>query len=279
MTLGLVDMLEKYAAVTFLQVIEATELMTELTIDPIAWANRPKGSIFNLVGDFHTTVSIWQNDSSWLDTCGRVNKFCLLAGCPKAFQNPFDSIDALRAIALQPFGREAQLQAETKLLGERIEEMKRELEKKDEKIKEQDEKLAKHSKIVTCLSYRHLMEQLPGPGPGQSGPRWADFWTDAIGNAMATTRTDHPLVGFLQKYGQHNRTENRIKTDGGAMYGLLSTDIHHYNGGRVYDVNSLLWPELHGGVIKALAPDPKNFTKSGDIETVDWVKERARYDP
>ena len=62
----------------------------------------------------------------------------------------------------------------------------------------------------------------------------------------------------------------QIQEVGEGLYGILSTNIHHFQG--VYNVDPSQWDELRGEILQGLCP--MHFRADGRL---DWDLERARY--
>lgn len=183
----------------------------------------------------------------------KVAHFCLLAGCPMSAQNPATNLELLREhIASRPSAtREAELRRE-------IDELRR------ESLLQQ--------RIITNLTFRHLLENLP-PGTAKhrsATARWTDFFRDALRNAQNRRRTNpqpHPFDSLLHKY----RDIAQIETAGTLLYGTLGTNIHHFS--NQYTILGDQWNALEYEIMQALTPLTTNIF-AGEP---DWQKERQRY--
>jgi hypothetical protein len=205
---------------------------------------------------FMEALKDFKHDPQWLYACARVKRFCLLAGSPTTSVDPFRSIDALRAVAIDPSSssRESRLEAEIQQLREQN--------------KSYEERIRLQSRIITNLSYRHLMEHLPCHKSGSNTANWKAFWRHALQNAGQNA--EHPLAVLRTRFGSDQRMLEQIQKVGEDMYSTLSTNIHHFQG--VYNMEPSQWDELPGAILQALAP--KNLTADGGVE---WVAERSRY--
>ncbi len=186
-------------------------------------------------------------------TSSRVAHLCLLAGCPSSARNPFRNVELLREhTASRPSAmREAELRRE-------IEELRR------ESLLQQ--------RIITNLTFRHLLENLPPATTKHRSAtvRWTDFFRDAlkkVQNQSQMNSQPHPFDALLHKYT--NTTQ--IETVGTGLYGTLSTNIHHFSS--QYTILGDQWNALEYEIMQALTPIPSNIP-AGEP---DWQKERQRY--
>ena len=179
--------------------------------------------------------------------------------------NVYENIEVLREISIQHSGRETELLSEIKILKEAV-------DAKDDELKQQ-------RRIIEDLSYRHIMENIidPGKWTGNYASDWRTFWDDAVNSAnsvqnRAPRKPSSPLVGLINQFGAGN--VGMIKGTGGAMYGAISTNIHHYgaatNGIYRLQCQRDMMPEE---IMKALAPPTKNIQNN----EVNWNAERTRF--
>ena len=163
-----------------------------------------------------------ENSRNWHDICQGLRKFALLVGRPKAYSNPFETINALRDFTLRASSasREANLLVEIAQLRKQI--------------KVNETRNRSQSRIIANLGYRHLLEHLPGPPPKNASntAHWQAFWSQAVQNTDRSTT--HPLTALLQRFGNDKRMLAQIQKVGEGMYGTLSTTIHHFQG--VYNI-------------------------------------------
>lgn len=181
----------------------------------------------------------------------RVADFCLRAGCPAPKRDALGNTYALRAHLSRGSGIETELRKE-------IEELRR--------------TTRKQQRIITNLSFRHLLEMLPPPstGPATSTVRWKSFFVGALLKAQtvqAQQGTGHPLVPLLKKYPKLKQLEEA----GTNLYGTLSTNIHHYTG--EFRIEEDQWDALQVDLLTALVPQAQNQSDTG----VDWNQERRRF--
>lgn len=204
-------------------------------------------------------------DPRWLRACNKVNEFCLRAGSAGVTENVFENIEVLREIPIRSPGRETGLLAEIKILKERV-------DAKDDESKQQ-------RRIIEDLSYRHLMENIidPQKWTGNYASDWRTFWDDAVNSASsarnrAPRKPSSPIVELINQFGPGNIA--MIKGTGGAMYGAISTNIHHY-GDTVNGVYQLQCQrdKLPEEIMKALTPLTINIQNN----KVDWLAERTRF--
>ena len=206
-----------------------------------------------------------RDDPRWLRACNKVNKFCLRAGSARVKHNVFENIEMLREISIRHPGRETELLAEIKILKERV-------DAKDEELKQQ-------RRIIEDLSYRHLMENITDPQKwtGNYASDWRTFWDDTVNSAIsvqnrAPRKPSSPIAGLINQFGPGSI--GMIKGTGGAMYGAISTNIHHYgvtmNGVYQLQCQRDKMPEE---IMKALTPLTTNIQNN----KVDWTAERTRF--
>ena len=183
----------------------------------------------------------------------KVADFCLRAGCPAVTQNPLDNISTLRAHLTRGSAAEIELRKEL----------------------EQLRKLTLfQQRIITNLTFRHLLEMLPPPPSSKSSSataRWKSFFTSAIRNAEAQQvheTSNHPLLPLLRK---HPKKVKEIEHTGGNLYGVLSTNIHHFQG--EFEIGADQWNQLEGDILRALTPLDQNRSDAG----VEWDEERRRF--
>ena len=211
------------------------------------------------------TLRELRHDFHWLRACNKVNEFCLLAGSARVTANVFENIEMLRETAFRNRGRETELLAEIKILKERV-------DAKDEELKQQ-------RRIIEDLSYRHLMENIidPQKWTGNYASDWRTFWDEAVNSASsvpnrAPRKPSSPIIGLINQFGPGSI--GTIKGTGGAMYGAISTNIHHYgdtmNGVYQLQCQRDKMPEE---IMKALTPLTTNIQNN----KVNWTAERTRF--
>lgn len=194
--------------------------------------------------DFHTD---YQAISS------KVANFCLLAGSPSIVHDPLRDVQHLREhlSSDQSAIREAELRRE-------IEELRKATQTQQ--------------RIITNLTFRHLLENLPLPtGKSVSSTaRWTSFFKHALKNAHNQSHANiqqHPLHAVLQKHA----SLVQVEAVGTSLYSTFSTNIHHFSS--QYTVIESQWNALESDIMKALTPLPSNVTATD----IDWQKERMRY--
>lgn len=179
----------------------------------------------------------------------KVANFCVLAGCPAPVQDPLINIHNLRQyLASNPSEiREAALRRE-------IEDLRKTTQSQQ--------------RIITNLTFRHLLENLPPAANGTtSTARWSSFFRSALNNVPKQGHHMHPLKDILLKYSN----SKQIETVGVGLYGTFSTNIHHFTS--QYAIIDSQWNALEMDIMKALVPLPSNAT----LTEVDWSEERKRY--
>lgn len=127
-------------------------------------------------------------------------------------------------------------------------------------------------RIITNLTFRHLLENLPPPPSKRmsSSARWPHFFRNALKTAQNQTGTEsppHPLASVLRKYPN----ASQLETVGVRLYSTFSTNIHCSSS--QYTVADSQWNSLEGDIIKAFIPAPSNDNADG----TDWQGERQRY--
>lgn len=204
-------------------------------------------------------------DLRWRRACNKVNNFCLGAGSARVTDNVFENIEVLREKSIRYPQRETELLAEINIL-------KESLDAKDEELKQQ-------RRIIEDLSYRHLMENIidPQKWTGNYASDWRTFWETAVNSASsvqnrAPQKPRSPIVGLINQFGAGSI--GMIKGTGGAMYGSISTNIHHYdnavNGVYQLQCQRDMMPEE---IMKALTPLTTNIQNN----KVNWTAERTRF--
>lgn len=181
------------------------------------------------------------------------------------YGNVYENIEALREISIRHPGRETELLAEIKILKEAV-------DAKDDGLRQQ-------RRIIEDFSYRHLIENIidPQKWTGNYASDWRTFWDDAVNSATsvqnrAPRKPSSPLVGLINQFGAGN--VGMIKGTGGAIYGAISTNIHHYGAAT----NGIYWLQCQGDkmpeeIMKALTPLATNIQNN----KVDWKAERTRF--
>lgn len=169
--------------------------------------------------------SLWRMDAYVLAKAirQRVKQFCIQVGCPHPASIIFN-VNSLREMALSKMSKpEASLQKTMDAL----------LKQNQQPQKEVDKLKLTRDSIITCLAYRHALEQLCSDMtyvPGASNPKrpsrthqWQAFWKKATGNAetdaghsFAALKRD-PLLPWSQ-----------IRDAGNDLFARLSANIHHF---------------------------------------------------
>ena len=181
----------------------------------------------------------------------RTADFCLRAGMPAPRRDALDNIYALRTHLSRGSGVE--------------EELRKEIEGLRGTARQQQ-------RIITYLSFRHMLEMLPPPSSAatSSTAKWKTFYVSALQKAQTMQKQQnlsHPFTALLQKYPK----VKQIEETGTNLYGTLSTNIHHYAG--EFKVESDQWDSLQVDLMTALIPLAHNKTDAG----VDWSQERQRF--
>lgn len=157
---------------------------------------------------------------------------------------------------------------------------KKKLQEDKEKFQKDKEKLTKRleifDRVVTDMSYRHLLEMLPmvrnaatgtsiEPNP-KSTPEWQAFWKEAW--AAAERGKNGPLNDLYVQSNKRKRT--LIEEEGGRLYGILSANMQDFE--QEYNIDMAVRDRIPGLILSALKP--QNFTSDGDV---DWDKEVRRF--
>lgn len=149
------------------------------------------------------------------------------------------------------------------------------------KNKRNEDLLRSQTRIVTCLSFRHLLERLPPLPRDGSQPsntqRWKAFWNQAAENAasfekcpVAVDPEKHPLAALFQAYRNDLGAMEGIVLAGRKMYSTLSDQIHRYQGD--FRVDEEHWKHFPYAVLQAIKP-----VNIDSEDNVDWGKEYGRY--
>ena len=116
------------------------------------------------------------------------------------------------------------------------------------------------------------MEHLPRRGPTQSySDAWRNFWSVAWRNAENEVRRmiaghgpaqpQPPLTQVVLDFESNPGNESAAKRAGQSLYGTLSNNIHHFQGG--YEVIDDQWDNTVAAVLRALAQ--VHFCPGGDV--------------
>jgi hypothetical protein len=204
--------------------------------------------------------SVVQRGEPWSQLCGNINMFCEQLGGTAEPYNPLQSIAKLRELQK---GSEL-----VKELQDKIKQLNGDLERKNEE-------LGKHRRIIACLTFRRVLEQLP-EHPNKRWDYtvdWANFWMPAM--EAADKNPDHPLRPVLKQFGEKPGFD-RIHEIGESLYEDMSTDIHHFNGGGFYEVREDIWSAPQCAILRVLIPKAEDVDKDG---TINWEKWRHRFLP
>lgn len=201
--------------------------------------------------------------------CGRLRILCKEAGVPetKLDDDAKLSIDELKA-HLHKRDPEYTVELSRSLLKE-----------KDQEIKTLTQEKREQARIITCLTFRHLLERLPG-GPNTNSTReWQTFLNnDILPNAEYDSRNGlnrktgeltHPVAAVVSKFD--GKFYNKFIDSARNLYSRLSTNIHQFEGKR-FEVNGD-WDPHELLLMRALTPHEDNI-KNGEV---DWDDERKRH--
>lgn len=204
-------------------------------------------------------------DTGWRKAVGRIRQFLNLVQPSESTTQSEDlksHILSLRTTALaRPSGRrEEALLAEIKQLRE--------------KVKKLEENLRGYDRIVSDVSFRHLLEMLPlaehaATGKkiklvSQSGPEWQAFWGRAW-NAAAK-KSSSPLYEIRENSSQVRR--DQIEEEGKRLFATLSANIHASE--KDYNPIKSQRDFAQGLILDALKP------KHIAAGIVDWDREQKR---
>jgi hypothetical protein len=209
--------------------------------------------IYRLQADLKESTNRSMKDEMFRLFSSRVADFCLAAGCPAVVCDPQRDIFSLRQY----------LSSHDSVLREA--ELRREIETLRNSHLEQQ-------RIIANLVFRHIFEMLPSSCPESisATAKWSAFFRKALANAqtqLAQGQRNHPLVAVLEKY----KSPERVETTGVNLYGILSTNIHHFSGQSTILANQ--WNILEADILAAFKPLPQNETETG----INWNQERTRF--
>jgi hypothetical protein len=213
-------------------------------------AEGPNENITKIRECFEAALQEDENDvrGEWRQLRSRVVSFCQQTGCPETPEDPFQCIMNLRIFVSkrQSNTREALLLAEVERLKQQNEELKNENKSQ--------------SRIITNLTFRHLLEHLPGE------ILFKEFWRNSLKHACAGG-SSHPLTPLLRRF-----KEDEIRKAGEGLYGRLSRNIHDFSRAN-YEVDLNQWDTQEGQILKSLKPI--YFDTEGNVN---WKAEFRRYD-
>ncbi|KAM3067057.1 hypothetical protein ACMFMG_011730 [Clarireedia jacksonii] len=229
-----------------------------------------QGTYRDIGSAFWAIMQLWtQGGTQYDDLCRRVQKFCQLAGYTQQEWNPFININALRASTIP--GRS--IAREDMLVGD-INALKK-------KISELETKLNQQDRIITAITYRHVLEYLSGPSlPGKNSADWKKFFNAAYAKAKTLGASGtHPLSAVIKQMQAMPKTfvDKDIQDSGENMYKTLSGEIHHFSGDYncgMFDLVPGQWGPIPSAILNALRPEKVNVNPRGEI---DWNAEKARY--
>jgi hypothetical protein len=195
-------------------------------------------------------LDLIEEEDQWRQLCLNVRTFGDVMGCSAVSLNPQESISKLH---------------ETFRKNDVTEELR-------DRIKEMELELGRQRRIITCLTFRHILERLPEHPKKRMeyANDWANFWSDAMRSAAKSGDDEHPLAPLLNQFGTTAGSEV-VEKVAQAMYGTLSTNIHHFKGEGIYEVRDDQWDALPCTILRAIVPHSK---KDG---SVDWAEERKRF--
>ncbi|KAE9374085.1 hypothetical protein N431DRAFT_464373 [Stipitochalara longipes BDJ] len=210
-------------------------------------------STFNLTELYHTVrlnCDLIEQEDQWRQLCLNVRIFGDVMGCSTVSLNPQESISKLH---------------ESFKKNDVAEELR-------DRVKEMELELGRQRRIITCLTCRHILERLPEHPKKriEYANDWANFWSDAMRSAEKSDDDEHPLAALLNQFGTTAGSE-AVEKVAQAMYGTLSTNIHHFKGEGIYEVREDQWDALPCAILRAIVPHSK---KDG---SVDWAEERKRF--
>lgn len=162
----------------------------------------------------------------------------------------------------------------TRLSGRREEALLAEINQLKEKVKRLEEGLRGYDRIVSDVSFRHLLEMLPlaehaATGKkiklvSQRGPEWQAFWGRAW-NAAAK-KSSSPLYEIRENSNQVRR--DQIEEEGKRLFATLSANIHASE--KDYNPVKSQRDFAQGLILDALKP--KHMANG----IVDWDREQKR---
>lgn len=211
---------------------------------------------------FRESLAAIDNNICWVSLVSRIHEFTNLLGCSGNSGSPFSHLGALR-IKIQKTNNEKR---ETALLAQ--------IDMLERKNEEAQKQIRKQKRIMTNLTYRHLLENLPPREGKLESNAWSDFWKEAVKQTNEGKST--PLTDMVKRYGKIEKdgahTVDYIKITGAGLYSTLSTNIHHYRRGGSFEYDPDQWNEFDADILKALKP-----VHAHPNGTVDWELERLRF--
>lgn len=241
----------------------------EINIPGVSVAEKEENESFRL---FCCALHVAESEIYWLNTQNRVKRFAQIIGYQvlsqdNSEQDVFRYINFLEGKAFETTHNQQITALEAKI---------------DILAKEKDaaiEKLSMQKRIVASLTFRHILEKLPPMSTKNESHKWDEFWKKAV--SQSVSNKESPLSKMVENYARHDKDPtkppdvNDIKRAGGlALYSAFSTNIHQYKG--EYALQRDQWHELEWEILNAIKPLPENIHANG---SVDWAKERERFDP
>ena len=205
---------------------------------------------------FIRALDLVNTDPHWASTHNRVRQFAEVVGYQKssddnAERDVFTYINYLLGKAFKSTQSQqiAALEAKIAIL----------TQEKEEYI----EQSRTQNRIVANLTIRHILERLPPRSSKHEKTNWDDFWKRAVDEAIG--KVDTPLSKLVESYALQNEknpkappnVESIKKTGGAALYGALSTKIHHFKGEYKWQKDQ--WHILEWDILKAITPLTENI--------------------
>ncbi|KAH6715738.1 hypothetical protein BKA61DRAFT_601912 [Leptodontidium sp. MPI-SDFR-AT-0119] len=205
----------------------------------------------------------------WRKICATLESLCHQIGIPNPSLHPAQNIAEIRE-----YYRIGTLHGES-ILRTQIDDLKIQLEKQKQ--------------IIASLSFRHVLENLPGPdAKGASATaRWQNFWNECFDAAVPSLEKkkgktpkqypipipdpSHPLAKLMITLDGTSR--DAVKNYGSLLYNGLSANIHSFH----IDVDVPVSNMIEKSILEALKPIcmvPNDQGNPG--KDIDWEAERAR---
>ena len=216
--------------------------------------------------DYESVQENIQSNPEWKNIRQRAKQFTELANCPISPEADKDAFSYVNAIYHKGF-QTASNEQEAKLLAT-IAHLKEENREQMEKLREQD-------LILSCLTFRYILERLPYHRTKSEASNWTELWEKAVKEANKSDGRVTPVTQIIKSHGVYEKgrdkpaTVTQIKNVGSALYNTLSTNIHHFTG--EYKLGRDQWDVLPRKILEAIVP------KNTNDGTVDWEEERNRF--
>lgn len=211
-----------------------------------------ESALYDLINIVRMKCKDVMQDDQWQQLRSNIQIFCQKVGCSPESSSPQAAISKL-----QESFRDNDTAKELR-----------------DRIKEMELELRRQRRIITCLTYRHILEHLPEHFKKEKrmdyANDWANFWSETMRVAGKGQDDEHPFAFLIKQFGAKPGLET-VEQVAQDMYGTLSTNIHHFKGKGTYDVRDDQWDILPCAILRAIVPDRK------EDGSIDWEKERKRF--